>query len=180
MVKTIYKRLRLVLHSFLCRYACWQAVAKGSRIQQQWKIWWRRCLNINVAIFLERNTEQYTYFCSVWDSHSSLVWDITPCSQLKINRRFVRTYRGVNRARNHPWSSQQAMLDVYYILVSVLAYSFQNSKSKQAIHENWTRTTRKMYSLARKCPNWKSVQYVRLCLPLFLRSTCFCKAVLFF
>jgi hypothetical protein len=38
---------------------------------------------------------------------SSLIWDITPCSQVKIYRRFVGIYRldlqgrGVSRARNH-------------------------------------------------------------------------------
>jgi hypothetical protein len=47
---------------------------------------------------------------------SSLVWDITLCSQVKINRRFVGTYRldnqgrGVSRARNyHEAGSKQCL-----------------------------------------------------------------------
>jgi hypothetical protein len=48
------------------------------------------------------------------DSQSTIIWDITPCSPLNVNRRLVGTYllhlqgRRISRVRNKPESRWQA------------------------------------------------------------------------
>jgi hypothetical protein len=54
---------------------------------------------------------------------SSIFWDITPCSQLKVNRRFGGTYRLSLQSRRICQARNQESLPHVFTLVSCLAYS---------------------------------------------------------
>jgi hypothetical protein len=102
---------------------------------------------------------------------STIVWDVTPCSPLKANRRFGGTYslhlqgRRINRARNQRESMWQA--ELCWQLTTLLFYISRSSWMnwiKAVSIWNFFSYLRALWSCMRTrrrcCRNWGSVYFV--------------------
>jgi hypothetical protein len=84
--------------------------------------------------------------CKIWGSHSgvnsSMFWGITPCSPLKVNRRFGGTHRlhlhgwRVRQARNHQEASLLPWLTIFRRNPSPPSSGLKNKPRKQTCRLN--------------------------------------------
>jgi hypothetical protein len=69
----------------------------------------------SLPVCTEKRFMGISRLCGIWGSHSGgyeeyIFWDITPCSPLRINRRFGGTYRLHLRGRKISWARNHAGL----------------------------------------------------------------------
>jgi hypothetical protein len=92
-----------------------------------------RCGTVRVVVLASMDAVpnmqwKYVYLCTTWSSHSmvtqsAILWDITPCSPLKVNRRFGGTCRlrcqsrRISKARNQRETGVKQNVLVSYSLI---------------------------------------------------------------
>jgi hypothetical protein len=87
-----------------------------------------RCTSILILSSRGLSALRPKYWCTIYLLKSTVFWDITPCSPLKVNRRFGRTYRLHLQCRSRARNQREIMF-TFSRLHGFISHRCENLKS---------------------------------------------------